>query len=53
MIVCDICGKKIVSDDTEMKNYVSLGGEIFYADVCNKCLTSIHNFIENKRGEKQ
>lgn len=51
MIVCDICGKKIENDDTE--NYVALGEEIFYADVCSKCLTSIHNFIENKRGEKK
>lgn len=51
MIVCDICGKKIENDDTE--NYVALGEEVFYADVCSKCLTSIHNFIENKRGEKK
>lgn len=53
MIVCDICGKKIVSDDEDTEDYVALGKEIFYADVCSKCLTSIHNFIENKRGEKK
>lgn len=54
MIVCDICGKKFENEDTE--NYIALGEDVFYADVysiCSNCLTSIRNFIENKRGEKQ
>lgn len=59
MIVCDICGKKIENDDTEnyivlsTGNYIALNEDIFYANVCSNCLISVHNFIENKRGEKK
>lgn len=51
MIVCDICGKKL--EDTEHENFISLGEHIFYTDICSDCLTSINNFIQNKRGENK
>ena len=50
MIVCDICGKKIENDDTG--NYIALGEDIFYADVCSNCLTSIHNLLKIKEVRK-